>query len=123
MVQDRAKRLAAWVAIFAIALQTVFAGFGGGPAIAAPFDPATIICHSAPPDGGPTQPPPATHDDCCSHCILCSSLSMASLPAIDTAQMPPRIIAAKLSPFSAVALFSRDPSGPNLPRGPPSSFV
>jgi hypothetical protein len=120
MMQDRAKRLAAWVAILAIALQAIFAGFGGGPAIAAPLDPATIICHAAPSDDAPTQPAPAGHDDCCSQCILCSVTIFAlETPAIVTAPGLPRRSAQLPSPRSSFAPPPHGEAGGNFARGPP----
>jgi hypothetical protein len=119
----RARRLTAWVAILAIALQAILVGFASwSPAAAATIDPATVICHSVPPgaDGGQQAPSPTTHDDCCSQCILCGSLAAADLPAVSSAYIPPRIITVRLVPFSAVKPFVYGASGPNLPRGPPS---
>jgi hypothetical protein len=121
----RARRLTAWLAILAIALQAVLAGFAAwSPAAAATIDPATVICHSAPPgaDDGQQAPSPAAHD-CCSHCILCGSLAAVDLPAVSSAYIPPRLTVLRLVPFSAVEPFVRGASGPNLPRGPPSSFI
>ena len=122
----RARRLTAWVAILAIALQAVLAGFAAwSPAAAATIDPTIVICHSVPPGAGGDQqaPSPTTHDNCCSHCILCGSLAAVDLPTVSSVYIPPRLTALRLVPLSAVEPFSRTTSGPNLPRGPPSSFV
>jgi hypothetical protein len=120
MMQDRTRRLAAWVAIVAIALQAIFAGFGGGPAVAAPLDPATIICHAAPSDGTPAQPAPASHDDCCSQCILCSvTISALEAPAVVAALELPRQSAPLPSPRSSFAPPPYGEAGSNLARGPP----
>jgi hypothetical protein len=119
----RTRRLTAWVAILAIALQAVLAGFAAwSPAAAATIDPATVICHSVPPggDSGPQAPSPAAHDDCCSQCILCGSLAAVDLPAIGAVYTPPRLTAVQFVPFAAVEPFAHGASGPNLPRGPPS---
>jgi hypothetical protein len=123
----RARRLTAWVAILAVALQAVLVGFAAWSpaAAAATIDPTTFICHSVPPgaDSGQQAPLPTTHDDCCSHCILCGSLAAVDLPTVSSEYIPPRLTALKLVPFSAVEPFVGGTSNPNLPRGPPSSFV
>lgn len=121
----RAIRLTAWVAIFAIALQTVLVGFASwSPAAAASIDSTTVICHSVPPgaDTGQQAPSPTSHDDCCNQCILCGSVAAVDLPAIGTAYAPPRSTAVKFIPFSVVEPFAHGVFGPNLPRGPPPSF-
>jgi hypothetical protein len=124
-MQAGAKRLTAWVAILAIALQAVLAGFPAwSPAAAATVDPATVICHSAPPSSDSSQqaPSPATHDGCCNQCILCGCLSAASLPAVGSTYIPPRLFAVRLVPLFVIEPFAHRASGPNLPRGPPSSL-
>jgi hypothetical protein len=119
-MQDRTRWLAAWVAIFAIALQAMFAGLAAVPAIAAPFDPATIICHSDPSGGGDTdhQVPAAQHD-CCSNCILSSTLAAAATPESFALFVPPQSQAASFVPFSAVELTPLDGLAVHLARGPP----
>jgi hypothetical protein len=119
----RARRLTAWIAILAITLQAVLVGFAAwAPAAAATIDPAAVICHSVPPgaDGGQQAPSPTAHDNCCSQCILCGSLSAIDLPVVSAAYTPPRLTPVKFRPFSAVEPFAHGVSGPNLPRGPPS---
>jgi hypothetical protein len=119
----RARRLTAWVAILAIALQAVLVGFSAwAPAAAATADQATVICHSIPPgaDSGQQAPSPAAHDDCCRQCILCGSLLAIDLPAVNAVHTLPRLTSVKFIPFSTIAEPAQRAFRPNLPRGPPS---
>lgn len=119
-MQLGAKRLTARAAVFVIALQAFLTGFAAWPPPS--YDPpTTFICHSAPPDADRQAPLPASHDDCCAQCILCSALTMPGLAAADATAMPPRAVTAKLVPFSAAAPFAYGRPNPNLPRGPPAS--
>jgi hypothetical protein len=117
----RARRLTAWIAILAIALQATLVGFSAwAPVAAATIDPATVICHSVPLGADNSQQAPASHDDCCSQCILCGSVLATDLPAISTPYTPPRLTPAKFSSFSATGPFAPGAAGPHFPRGPPA---
>jgi hypothetical protein len=116
-MRERAKPLMAWVAIFAISLQAVF---GGAAAIAAPFDPSTIICHGNASDSGTERqtPAPAAHD-CCSQCILCSTLSAAAAPDSFVLFVPSRPQTAAFIPFSAIEPTPLGGLAIHFARGPP----
>jgi hypothetical protein len=122
-MQDRAKALAAWVAIVAIALQAVFGGLAGGPAIAAAFDPMAVICHGdgdgGAPDSGADRQPPATQHDCCTDCILGSTLSVATPPDAFIAFAPSPRRTAAFIPFSAVEPTPLGGLAIHFARGPP----
>jgi hypothetical protein len=122
-MQDRAKALAVWVAIVTIALQAVFGGLAGGPAIAAALDPMTIICHGdgSAPDGSTGRHAPATQHDCCTDCILCSSLSAAMPPNRLVAFAPSPLQTAAFIPFSAVEPTPLGGLAIHFARGPPRS--
>lgn len=109
----------AWVAILAIALQTVFAGFAGSLAMAAPFDPAAIICHGSGSDPSSDGQSPLAEHDCCSHCVLCSKLPVG--PGTDSFRLfvPPRQTATALVPFSAIEPPVLTALASNSARGPP----
>lgn len=118
-MQDRAKALAAWVAIVALALQAVFGGLAGGAAIAAQFDPAAIICHSGTSDSDADRRTPATQHDCCTDCILCGTLSAANAPDSFVAFVPSPLQAAAFIPFSAVEPTPLGGLAIHFARGPP----
>lgn len=118
-MRDRTKRLTAWAAIFAIALQVVFAGFAGAPASAASLDPATIICHSDASDGGADRQTPSPQHNCCTQCVLCTTLSVATAPGTFVLFVPSRQQAAAFIPFPAVEPTPFDGLAIHLARGPP----
>jgi hypothetical protein len=107
------------VAILAIALQAIFAGFAGGPAIAAPLDPATIICHSDPAENDADRQTPSAQHDCCTQCVLCSTLSVATAPCTFVLFVPSRQQTAAFIPFSAVEPTPIGGLTTHPPRGPP----
>jgi hypothetical protein len=118
-MRNRTKRLAAWVAILAIALQAIFAGLAGGLAIAASFDPAATICHGDASNSGMDRQTPSLLHDCCSDCILCSTLSAATPPDSFMPFVPSAWLPAAFIPFSAVAPTSLHGLAIYLARGPP----
>jgi len=109
-----------WLAIVAIALQTVFSGLApGAGAQSLAFDPAGIICHSGTSAASEQAPPASAPSHQCDHCILCSANLGTGAP------QAPAIGALVLSrgesllpPLSAIAAV-RSHAGPHLPRGPP----
>lgn len=113
------KRLAAWVAILAVALQAVFGGVAATAAAAATFDPATIICHGDASDSGTDRQAPALRHDCCTDCILCSTLSAAPPPDSFVAFAPSRGPVRTFIPFSAVEPRPIRGLAIHLARGPP----
>ena len=118
-MRSKARCLAAWVAIVAIGLQAVFSGLAALPAAAATFDRDIVICHGTPPDVPANPQAPASHDDCCNQCILCSLASTADVPASATLQLPRLVPGPKLVPFSSAEPIVRDRTGLTHARGPP----
>ena len=108
-----------WLAIVAIALQTVFSGLApGAGAQNLAFDPAGIICHSgtqADTEQGPLGSAPSHQ---CDHCILCSANLGTGTPqapaigalALTRGERPP--------PLSTIA-GPRSHAGPHFATGPP----
>jgi hypothetical protein len=120
-MQNRAKRLAAWVAIFAIALQAIFAGLVGGQALAASFDPAATICHGDASNSGMDRQIPSAQHGCCSDCILCNTLSATAPPDSFTQFVPPQQHATVFIAFSTLALTPVHGLALRPARGPPRS--
>ena len=109
-----------WLAIVAIALQTVFSGLApGAGAQSLAFDPTGIICHSGA-QAGPEQAPPASapsHQ--CDHCILCSAnLGTGAPQAPATGAFALTGGESLPAPLAAIAA-ARSHAGLHFARGPP----
>jgi hypothetical protein len=112
------------IAIFVIAIQTVFGSAFAHPAAASPADPFSIICHS----GGGTIPSvdgsgstaPASDHSCCDYCVLCHATPGASAPD-EAAYLIPRPRSARLAPALANEQWRPVFSSQILPRGPPGN--
>lgn len=115
------RRSVGWVAIFAIALHTILAGLAP-LAAAAPIDPFSVICHSAPaaaaPDGQTGQPAGAPSGPC-DHCKLCGAVAVPTAPTTlaDSNLAPNRLVRVlyptSMAPAGGIAIT------PKLARGPP----
>jgi hypothetical protein len=104
-----------WIAIYALALQTILGGIAPHPAIALdrslPFDPAAIICltsHGGDTDNIPGDEGPGSHPG--NHCTLCA-------PA------PPPLPAAQCGDGVAVELTASEPVVPQPLLIPPFSKI
>ena len=113
------RRVTAWAAIVAIALQTAFGALTPQTAQASGVDPFTVICHSGAQDDPASQPAPAAQD--CAHCVLCSA-APAGVPPADLSIGSRLAVTAGRSPLPAGG---RAPSvfivQHNLARGPPGT--
>lgn len=116
-MQLRGWRVLVWVAVYAIALHTIF--WSGTPLRLASVDPFSIICHSqgAPPaEQTPASPAPS---HACDHCNLCSAMAPPSPePAAAIAHLAPMRLIAILRPQSSARVFSLA-AILKLARGPP----
>jgi hypothetical protein len=115
------KRVLAYVAIFAIALQALLTGFAVPDLAKASFDPATIICHSDGSGTGQQVPQPATADGCCAHCILSGASAMASAPEAPAIVAMPPVDGESLRPPATAAAPLAAHSSNHFARGPPQS--
>ena len=119
-MRPRAKRIAGWLAIFAIALHTAL--WGIGPLAADAADPISVICHSgtaaAPPADDSTGAPNSAVGHGCDHCNLCSAAPPATVGEVLAGYLAPAALLLILRPADALAgtLFT---AAPKLARGPP----
>ena len=104
-----------WIAIYALALQTILGGIAPHSAIAfdrsLPFDPAAIICltsHVGDTGNIPSDEGPGSHAG--NHCTLCAPAS-------------PPVPAAQGGDGLALELTTSEPVAPSLLRVPPFSKI
>jgi hypothetical protein len=114
------KRGVTLLAIYAVALHTVFLGFAPiGAAQAAANDPFSIICHSvAPTDDAPAAADHLLPGHACEHCNLCSVTAPPPAPTIALNLTPARV-SHVLNPISAPPR-AGIASDPKQARGPPA---
>lgn len=116
------QRFLSLLAIYAVALHTIFLGFAptGAAAAAAAADPFSVICHSATPaeqSGGQADHLLPGH--ACEHCNLCSASEPPPAPTVAlTVTMAPARIYHLLIPVSAPPR-TGIASDPKQARGPP----
>ena len=121
-----AKRIAGWLAIFAIALHTALWGIGPLVTAADAADPFSVICHGVPQaaannetsnDQSPANPDTGVHG--CDHCNLCSATAApVALDAVFAGQLIPARLLQVLRPVSTAATTNLATT-PKLARGPP----
>jgi len=109
------RRAIGWIAIYALALQTILGGVAPHSAIASdqslPFDPAAIICltsHGGDTGNIPGDEGPGSHAG--NHCTLCAPAS-------------PPLPAAQGGDWRAVEVTASEPVVPRLLRIPPLSKI
>jgi hypothetical protein len=115
------RRFLSLLAIYAVALHTIFLGFAPiGAAAAAATDPFSVICHSVTPaeqSGGQAGHRLPGH--ACEHCNLCSASEPPPAPTVAlTVTMAPARIYHLLIPVSAPPR-TGIASDPKQARGPP----
>ena len=115
------RRVLSVVAIYAIALHTIF--WAAGPMLAGPSaEPFSVICHSeapSPSDQAPSDPG-STPSQVCDHCNLCSA---TPVPPVDFDS----VLAGILTPVKLLHVLAPAPTAaydgitdnPNRTRGPP----
>jgi hypothetical protein len=114
-LQFELRRAIAWIAIYALALQTILGSVAPHPAIAfdrsLPFDPASIICltsHSGDTGNIPGDEAPGSHAG--THCALCAPSS-------------PPLPSAQIGDGLAVELTASEPAVPQPLLIPPLSKI
>ena len=98
------RRFLSVLAIYAVALHTVFLGFAPiGAAQAAASDPFSVICHSvAPTDDAPGAADHLVPGHACEHCNLCNATAPPAAPDVALAgSISPARILHVLRPVSA----------------------
>jgi hypothetical protein len=115
------RRFLSLLAIYAVALHTIFLGFAPiAAATAAATDPFSVICHSVTPvDQSGGQADHLLPGHACEHCNLCSAAAPPAAPDIAVfAVMAPMRFSHRLVPVSAPPR-SGIASNPEQARGPP----
>jgi hypothetical protein len=115
------RRVLSVVAIYAIALHTIF--WAAGPAFAGPStDPFSVICHSEAPSPSDQAPgnPASTPSQVCDHCNLCSATPAppVSFDSVLAGILTPTKLRHVLAPAIA-APNDGIADNPNRTRGPP----
>jgi hypothetical protein len=116
------RRILSVLAIYAVALHTVFLGFAPiGAVQAAANDPFSIICHSvAPTDDATGAADHLLPGHACEHCNLCSATAPPAAPAIALElTLTPARVGHVLNPTSAPPR-AGIASDPKQARGPPA---
>jgi hypothetical protein len=122
MMRQGQRRFLSVLAIYAVALHTVFLGFAPiGAAQAATSDPFSVICHSvAPTDDAPGAADHLVPGYACDHCNLCSATAAPAAPAIAfNLTLTPARVSHVLNPISAPPR-AGIASDPKQARGPPA---
>ncbi len=128
---SKLRRAIGWIAIYALALQSILAGVASHPAFAldraSGFDPAAIIClasHDASAvqtqDGNTGQVPGNETSHSCGPCALCAPPPSIAGSQVVTPLAVDRVTSQPSAPWRpVVASFSRIALPPGGPRAPP----
>jgi hypothetical protein len=115
-----------WIAIYALALQTILGGIAPQSAItfdrSLPFDPTAIICltsHAGDTGNIPGDEGPGSHAG--NHCTLCAPASPPLPAAPGGSELAVEFAASEpvLPPLLLIPPLSKIASGPGGPRAPP----
>jgi hypothetical protein len=117
-MRTRWNRVAVWVVVYGIALQSILAPISLPTVQAANIDPYTVICHSDGQDSDTPGSQPGFPAQTCDHCVLCN-VTLAAAPPGLASHAAPLVSRSEPLPDPATTLPLSTSAKQKLPRGPP----